>query len=1141
MQQVSADLYAGLNDAQRQAVMHGGRDLETCDTRTGPLIVLAGPGTGKTRVIVHRVARILQDGAEPESVLAVTFTNKAAAQLRERLAGLVGSARARRVRATTFHALGLSLVRRFAPDLGLPAIRADAAILDSAQRVRLVREAINAQGLFASRRAAGLDALCGIVQTGMRALANRAIEPGACSAFIETWRDRIGSGHDSTGAPVDATELRAEAARLEEFQDLTLAYGWFAGECRRRGWLGYEDLIMLPIRLLREVPNAAAIVRAEFRHALVDEFQDVNAGQIELLRQLFPPHPAPAPGTDPRGPDLCIVGDDDQAIYGFRGADDRAFARFDQLWPGSRRVLLTENYRSQPPVIAACNRVIALADQRFAPDKRVARAASLASSPLPVGAGAECIELATDKEDGAAIATAILLDRAAAPPPCRPWGAYAVVCRSNADITRIVSDLELEGIPARGSFGDSLSADPGVQDVLAWITLLVNPRESWPVHRILSRPPLAAQPLAAMEYAKRFRADRHLLGDDDIAPSYLAWLTEAAAADEAIGPAVQRLSALHRRLLQVASSSSAPEAIEQTIVLTDAAHADLLPARQRALRISALLALVRLARVSHSRLDQPGDLREFWRYWQDLDDDDRSLRQVGNLEERTENDDGAGDEESSLSPAVTVISAHKAKGLEWDTVFVPRVTPSHGYGRSGRSEPCPLPPGLLGDDAAAAAARQPSEERRIFYVACTRAERRLVLLSKKNKGRSKSKHFFEEFTREPEGQRLVQVRDVADLRREAAGVLGIDEPGGSTDPGWGELGGDALDRARLSVRLAAAEALEFADRPDAGQCGVDAAAARLRSAAARLAIVSHIGRHRAAPEWISGDRALEQFAATLVSISKRDHTPVALTQHPPLKLSYTAIDAYTRCPACYWMRFIKGLPETERSVTVLGQVVHRALERFYKAVREAEGAGREAPTVQTLLRWGREEFVAAAKAGKEPDRKELDQSLAQLTLAYEKLHDPAAQVLEIEPRILWEYECAGADGGAATLHRFEARVDRIDQVTLEDGRAGFRLIDYKSGQSWKSLLTPEADNLQFGIYALALPHIIPGIDLQDVTAEYWLLSTGQRGAIPMSSLRLDKVQAKINKAVCGILAGEFDPASACEGDCRLLAPHPPGG
>jgi len=1135
MEQTTQSLVAGLNEAQREAVLHG------ADGRSGPLIVLAGPGTGKTRLIVHRIARLIVEGASPESVLAVTFTNKAAAQLRERLAGIVGATQAGRVRAQTFHSLGLSLVRRFAPDLGLPPIRRDAAILDSAQRIRLIREAISSQNLFASRRAAGLDSLAHLVQAGMKALADRAIEAEACTAFVDTWRGRIAAGQDSTGKGVDGVELRAESARLEEFVEITMAYAWFQQEVRRRGWLGFEDLIMLPIRLLRDAPRAAAIIRAELRHALVDEFQDVNAGQIELLRQLFPPDDSPPAGADPAGPDLCIVGDDDQAIYGFRGADDRAFARFDATWPGSRRILLTENYRSQSSIIAAANRVISLAEHRFAPDKLVVRASALAGEPPAPGAGVECVELAHDMDDGAAIATAILVDRAQGAVRELPWSRYAVVCRNNADITRVVSDLELEGIPARGSYGDALCEDQGVQDVLAWITLLVNPRESWPVRRILTRPPLAAEPLAAMEYEKQHRSERRLAdGDDNDAPSYLAWLVEAAGEDAAIGAAVKRLASLHQRLSQITASSAAPEAIEQVIMLTDAAHADLLPARQRARRINALLALVRLARLSVAKLDQPRDLREFWRYWQDLDDNDRSLREVAGIDERTGPNDDQDDEQSS--PAVTVISAHKAKGLEWDTVFVPRVSPQHGYGKSGNSDESPIPPGLLDEDAAAAAARQPAEERRIFYVACTRAERRLVLLAKKNKGRSKSTHFFEEFTREPEGQLLVHIRDVAELRSQAAAVLGRDDLSQKQDSSHGELGGEALDRARLTVRLAAAEALEFADRPDAGLSDIEAAAGRLRTAAARLAVVSHIAAHRGAPAWISGEPSLVTYADALLASIRRDDAPAGDAPRPPLDLSYTAIDVYHRCPRCYWLRYVKHLPETQRKQSGLGSVVHTALERFYNAIREAEAAGQEVPTLETLVRLGREEFIASWPRGIEIDRAELDQTLAQLTMAHTKLHDPDVQILEIEKSVEWEYTVPG-DGpnSPATKHHFRAKLDRLEQFTRPDGRIGFRIVDYKTGQAWKRLTEPHPDDLQLGIYALALPHLLPDVDPADVVAEYWLLASGDRGVIPLSGLRLDKVEQKIHKAVRGILSGEFGSDKDCDGDCRILRAPLGGG
>src|SRR5690606_33680722 len=154
---------------------------------------------------------------------------------------------------------------------------------------------------------------------------------------------------------------------------------------------------------------------------------------------------------------------------------------------------------------------------------------------------------------------------------------------------------------------------------------------------------------------------------------------------------------------------------------------------------------------------------------------------------------------------------------------------------------------------------------------------------------------------------------------------------------------------------------------------------------------------------------------------------------------------------------------TQRRQTVLGTVVHSALESFYRAVRDAESVGLEPPSLGTLLRFGREEFMAAWPPGVDLDRNEFDQALAQLTVAHQKLHDPSSQVLELEKNINWQYTVPADDSGSpATTHHFSAKIDRIDQTTLADGRSGFRVVDYKSGQAWKKLTHPPLDDLQFG-------------------------------------------------------------------------------
>src|SRR5262245_54218653 len=333
-----------LTPAQRAAAEDAG----------GPLVVLAGPGTGQTRTMVHRIAhQIRERGIEPERIVALTFTVKAAGQLRERLAEVIGPVQAERVNAHTIHAFGHKLVRSFGDMIGLPA---EFELIDAAQSKRLLKRIVLDIGLFEDSRAEGLSAIAEDLLEAFHCLGNMGVLPERCLKFAEQWANRPARGDGL----FDALEQEADAARQKRFADTARAYAVYTRECQAKGWVSFEDFVTLPIRLLTDRAAAVAMCRDNYRAFIVDEFQDCNPGQIELLRLLAPPASQP---------DLCVVGDDDQAIYRFRGADEQAFKRFAKTWGRHEVFELKENYRSQPELIRVANTIIANADVRFKPDK----------------------------------------------------------------------------------------------------------------------------------------------------------------------------------------------------------------------------------------------------------------------------------------------------------------------------------------------------------------------------------------------------------------------------------------------------------------------------------------------------------------------------------------------------------------------------------------------------------------------------------------------------------------------------------------------------------------------------------------------------------------------------------------------------
>jgi superfamily I DNA/RNA helicase/RecB family exonuclease len=1097
-----------LNAAQRQAATWSG----------SPLIVLAGPGTGKTRVIAHRVKWLVDKGSRPETIVAVTYTVKAAQQLRTRLSEIIGPAEAEAVNVHTFHGLGMRLLRRFGDTLGLPA---SPDLIDSAQTKRLLRELVHDMRLFPDSIAAGRDSAIAAASQAMGILQDHAVEPADAVVRARAWVDAARRS--------DAEDAKADLARAETFLDQARLYEAFEKARRERGWLSFGDLLTLPIRLLRKDGRATAICRDEFRHFIVDEFQDSNPAQLALLRQL-------APG---KNADVCVVGDDDQSIYAFRGADDRAFEHFKKAYSAAGEVRLTENYRSVPEVVAASNRIISLATTRFAPDKVVV-AAGKHEAPGSV----ECVALDENDKDAAAIAAMVLSDRAAN--PLRPWSAYAVLATSHAHLEHAATALELEGVPVRRQRSRSPMDDEGVQDVMAWINVLARPDDSWSARRVLLRPPYSLDPLTVTTWENLHRAEERRKGRErSTKPGFLSWLSrrreetlagnEPAAAgldDDRLGLVLEQ----HAELSSLAGTLSADEAIFQIVTRIDAAHADL-PAEAgghaRSRRVADLVALVRFARDRQRRLSPPGDLAAFLAYYEDLDEREQQLEPTG--DERLDANADA-DDPSAPPDAVTLLTAHSAKGLEFDTVFVMRVQPTGGFGKASRRDGPEISATILGMEDVDHDADDRAEQRRLFYVACTRAERRLVLLAKASKSRSKSTHYFQEFTLDAEGRKLVAARTGADVFEQAArcglilksaavdGALAAHE---ATD--FSAL----LARARSRARQAATLALEAADRPGLTIESLNRITTDLRDAAGRLAVAA-AAKFGLVPDW-SGEseawrkdvQALAAGKAATLSGEFR-FQPVG----PRLDLSYSSVDHYLSCPRCWYVRHIMHVDEKRDEKLNVGGVVHRALQRFVERRRDAEANGSFIPGPEELARLCEEEATREAGPVRVVEPAELQQmvALGNAALVLESADgNQSPNVLEVEREFKFGYERLG------TRHTMTAKIDRLDQ--LESGH--LRIVDYKTGKASKKLTEPKKDDLQMGIYSMALASAYGGGAVPQGIAEYWLLSTTQRGTIDLAKLDLDAVRAEIDSMIDGVLSGHFpkDPKK-CRGLCDILGlPH----
>lgn len=1088
------------------------RDAVTWDS--GPLIVLAGPGTGKTRVITARIARLIEQGAEPESILGLTFSTKAAEEMRARLAALVPPAVAERVALSTFHAFGRRIIARFADYLGWTS---SPDIADSAQVTRLLRSIIRSHNLFDHLAAQGRENVIPDLAKFIGTCRNAARFPADALEYAEQWREQLSRRAPTEPLTSAAEELAAELERCITFEHAARAFDRFDRACAERGVATFDDLLTRPLELLAAKPIVGALLRAEIAHIVVDEYQDANAAQIELLRHLAP---------SSRTPDLCVVGDDDQSIYGFRGADTAAFTRFAALWPEHRTIALTTSYRGAPRILAAANAVITRAAARFQPDK------GIAADPAwrrDTPASLEAVTVARSRSEPDVIASLIARDRERHPE--RPWSSYAVLTRSNNNAAAIAATLEVAGIPVDHRGESTPADDAGVKDLLAWIEFTLDDSKAASARRLLVRPPLGAD-------VERVRA-----WQDE-------WERASRAASVGFGdflrahesnPAVNRLITLLDQFRKLSQTDPADRVIEAIIRAAGLAHTEHLAPIDRAARVKGLAAVLRFARARQPRLDEPGDLREFLAYYHDLSDKEQQF--TLHDDETPELADASAD---GAAAGVRVMTAHKSKGLEFDTVIISRVRPGKGGFPSpseNEDSRIELPADFLGKPSAAD--DHADEERRLFYVACTRAQRRLVLLAQERKEVTRSTDYFNELTHDAPGLEITRTNDADWPSPGTSGDAAPDAISAAAPPSGRDARRAAiLDRAVRRARHEAFAALHDAGTPRTASDSPALAEIEqsLSRCARTIAALAHLRDHAALPP----DADLPDWARAAADawrLGDDDSAALGITRPlaAPLELSYSKITDYQSCPACFYVKHILKLGEAPTTELALGSAAHDALERFYREFRAAESEGSPTPGKSRLLAIA-EQLAAAWKPDRlgvvDEQRAQLRQQLANL---WDKLHDDAL-ILDLERAFRLPYIYKGV------RHSITGKIDRIDQLPS----GGFRIIDYKTGKPLKKFIEPEASDLQMGLYALALPAVMSDPDAAvnadappksfalGGVAEYWLLATGDRGGIDFSRMKPAKLCKDINAVIDGLLAGRFERTTNerdCKGLCWILNEH----
>jgi len=430
-------LLDGLNPEQRAAVVHEG----------SPLLIVAGAGSGKTRVLTHRIAYLLaaRDVA-PHEILAITFTNKAAGEMAARVAALVGP-RARSMWVMTFHSACVRILRREAKRFGYPS---SFSIYDQADSQRL---------MALSCRELELDA--------------KQFPPKAMAAQVSNLKNEL-IDYETFASRAQTARDKALAEAYSEYQRRLLA----------AGAMDFDDLIMVTVNLFQAFPEVAEQYRRRFRHVLVDEYQDTNHAQYVLIRELVSggaplfsrTDRADTPGHQLAPSELCVVGDADQSIYAFRGATIRNIVEFEQDYPDAKVILLEQNYRSTQNILAAANAVVSQNQGR--------KPKNLWSDQ---GAGPPIVGYVADNEHDEAAFVAEEVDRLTDAGQATP-GQVAVFYRTNAQ-SRVFEEVFIRvGLPYRVVGGVRFYERREVRDLLAYLRLIANPADEVSLRRVLNVP-----------------------------------------------------------------------------------------------------------------------------------------------------------------------------------------------------------------------------------------------------------------------------------------------------------------------------------------------------------------------------------------------------------------------------------------------------------------------------------------------------------------------------------------------------------------------------------------------------------------------------------------------------------------------------
>jgi DNA helicase II / ATP-dependent DNA helicase PcrA len=1041
----------GLAAAQREAVTHP----------SGPLLVLGGAGTGKTRVLTRRFAWLVDGGlAGPDGVLALVFSPAAAAELRERVEDLIGAA-GEDLWVETFHSFATRLLQDEALEAGLdpffsPVTPADrlALMLDRIEDLTLRRHEIrgNPAPLLASF----------IVRI------DRLKDEMVSAPEYGAWARRTAEASRDRG---DAE--RAHAERELEFAQVYADHDRLLAES---GSLDFGDLVLHAFRLLHEKPHVRARVAARLGHVLVDEYQEVNFAQGALLRLLVQEHR-----------NVCVAGDDDQAIHRSRAASRKNLLDLEREFEDCKVVRLEQSHRSGKPILEAADAVVAGGGERI--EKR-----------LRGGRGGHVAFWRCRSERAQAQAIAAECERLVSQEGVPPEEVCVLVRSVRDEGQTIAAALEERAVPFRLTGAAAYFQRTEVRDVLAWLRLLADPGDSGAVVRALTRPPIELRSVdiaRLTQHARRRRLD-------------MVAGVIAACDGPQLSPEGRDRAQAFLRLYRSASAAFAemrPDVFVHRLIERIGLRRQQVFAAQ-ADTVERLVNIAKLSELATAYMRRQPDAtpRDFVRYV-------AAMAEAGLREEEAAPED--------LPPAVQVMSMRSAKGREFDHVLVGGLNAGRMPGtRRGSSDGLPreLLKEELPDDGRTA---YEDEMRRLLHVAMTRARKGLVLAWPEGGERSRPSPFYEEARAALRaGEELCE----EELFGPAEGLHSTfrmlrDELLDSVSSVGGRLSEMRLDTyldisqsvvrylellkvAALIEREREGQSLAQA-LPEVNELLLQEVTPDQRELFLSSALDDYLAdterdeRRRAEAISHGGDQSLETF------IPRRGDG---------LMLSASDIETYRLCPLKYKFARVFRIPQEPTINQRFGIVVHQVLERFHQA-----GGG----SLEDLMHlfeasWRRSGF------GDSNDELQFRERAVAALRRYWELD------LSRDSEPVWFERSFAFKLGP---HLLRGRVDRVDRHP--DGR--YELIDYKTGKP--KTAEDLSEDIQLSLYQMGARE---SWDLRTAAQSYYYVLDNEKVPVEHSEDELERVRGTVATIAEGILGQDFEPTPSPEicsfCDYRIICP-----